>query len=290
VRLFLDDSCYPSFIEIAVVQSIAEVSAEAWDALAGEDDPFLEHAFLSTLEASDSVSARAGCVPRLVLARDDGKLVGAVPLYLKTNSQGEFIFDWGWADASERSGVPYYPKLVAAIPFTPATGRRLLVAPGATDAGSVVEALLGGVDDVAKQERASSVHVLFCTDDEKRALAARHYLPRLSLQFHWHNRPERPFESFEDYLSTFRSRNRKQVRKEREAGGRARPRPARRDGSGARGRRLARAAPPLPHERAAAPRHPLPHAGVLRARARDAGPPPRRDARDARDRDRRRGR
>jgi len=202
-------------IEIEVAERIADVPAEAWDALAGEDDPFLEHAFLATLEASGSVGARAGCVPRLVLARQAGQLVGAVPLYLKTNSQGEFIFDWGWADASERAGIPYYPKLVAAIPFTPATGRRLLVRAGA-DAAAVVEALLGGVDDVAKQERASSVHVLFCTDEEKRALAAHRWLPRLSLQFHWHNRPERPFESFEDYLSTFKSRNRKQVRKERE--------------------------------------------------------------------------
>jgi predicted N-acyltransferase len=153
-----------------------------------------------------------------VLARQpaDGRLVGAVPLYLKTNSYGEFIFDWGWADASERAGIPYYPKLVAAIPFTPATGRRLLVAPGA-DTAAVVEALLAGVDDVARQERVSSVHVLFCTEPEKAALAERRYLPRLSLQFHWHNRPERPFESFEDFLSTFRSRNRKQVRKERQA-------------------------------------------------------------------------
>jgi hypothetical protein len=166
------------------------------------------------------VGARAGCLPRLVLAREGAgpsrRLVGAVPLYLKTNSQGEFIFDWGWADASERSGIPYYPKLVAAIPFTPATGRRLLVLPGASDAPAIVEALLGGVEDVAREERASSVHVLFCTEEDKAALAARRYLPRLSLQFHWHNRAERPFESFDDYLATFRSRNRKQVRKERQ--------------------------------------------------------------------------
>jgi predicted N-acyltransferase len=162
------------------------------------------------------VGARAGCEPRLVLARRGGQLVGAVPLYLKTNSYGEFIFDWGWADASERAGIPYYPKLVAAVPFTPATGRRLLLRPDA-DAAAVTEALLAGVDDVARQERVSSVHVLFCTEAEKAALAAHDYLPRLSMQFHWHNRPDRPFESFDDFLSTFRSRNRKQVRKERQA-------------------------------------------------------------------------
>jgi predicted N-acyltransferase len=221
---------YSDEIDIHVAQSINEVPAEAWDALAGPDDPFLEHAFLATLEASDSVGARAGCEPRLVLAREGGqggssgrrgspgRLVGAVPLYLKTNSQGEFIFDWGWADAAQRAGLRYYPKLVAAIPFTPATGRRLpvLEGPGAPPAAEVHAALLAGVREVAAQERASSVHFLFCTEDEKALLGRHEYLPRLSLQFHWHNRPERPFESFDDYLSTFRSRNRKEVHKERQ--------------------------------------------------------------------------
>ncbi len=159
-------------------------------------------------------------MPRLVLARVGKRLVGAVPLYLKTNSNGEFIFDWGWADAAQRSGLRYYPKLVAAIPFTPATGRRLpvLVAPDdpkVPPAHEIVAALVAAVREVADEERASSIHFLFCTEPEKATLAAEEYLPRLSLQFHWHNRAERPFESFDDYLSTFRSRNRKQVRKER---------------------------------------------------------------------------
>jgi uncharacterized protein len=196
------------------------VPPEAWNALAGDDDPFLEHAFLAALEASDSVGARAGCEPRLVLARDHGQLVGAVPLYLKTNSYGEFIFDWGWADAAERSGLRYYPKLVAAIPFTPATGRRLpLLASagaGAPSAAEVTAALLAGVREVADEERVSSAHFLFCTEDEKATLAEAGYLPRLSLQFHWHNRADKPFESFDDYLATFKSRNRKEVRKERQ--------------------------------------------------------------------------
>jgi predicted N-acyltransferase len=190
------------------------VPAAAWDALAGEDDPFLEHGFLAALESSGSVGAAAGCVPRLVLAREGGRLVGAVPLYLKTNSYGEFIFDWSWADAAQRAGIRYYPKLVASIPFTPVTGRRLPMLPGA-DAGVVIPALLRGVRMVADEERASSVHFLFCTDTEKAALAGQSYLPRLSMQFHWHNRPDRPYESFDDYLAAFRSRNRKQVRKER---------------------------------------------------------------------------
>ena len=192
--------------------------AEEWDALAGPDDPFLEHAFLATLEASGSVGPDAGCVPRLVVAREGGRLVGAVPLYLKTNSHGEFIFDWGWADAAQRAGLRYYPKLVAAIPFTPATGRRLplLADAGTPEATRITAALLAGVADVAREERASSVHFLFCTEHEKETLARQDYLPRLSLQFHWHNREPEPFESFDDYLSTFRSRNRKEVRKERQ--------------------------------------------------------------------------
>jgi uncharacterized protein len=165
------------------------------------------------------VGARAGCTPRFVLARDSGtrRLVGAVPLYLKTNSNGEFIFDWGWANAAHRAGIRYYPKLVAAIPFTPVTGRRLLVlGEPDVDQRAVVDELLRGVAAVAEAERASSVHVLFCTEEEKQLLAAHAYAPRLSMQFHWHNRAGRPFDSFDDFLATFRSRNRKQVRKERQ--------------------------------------------------------------------------
>jgi len=154
-------------------------------------------------------------VPRLVVAREGGRLVGAVPLYLKTNSYGEFIFDWGWANAAHGSGIRYYPKLVAAIPFTPVTGHRLPLAPD-VDAAAVTSELLRGVRQLADDERVSSVHFLFCTDAEKAALAAHDYLPRLSMQFHWHNRDDRPFESFDDFLTTFRSRNRKQVRKERQ--------------------------------------------------------------------------
>jgi predicted N-acyltransferase len=203
-------------IKLEVVPTIADVPAQDWNALADDDDPFIEHAFLATLEASDSVGEEAGCLPRLVLARDAGRLVGAIPLYLKTNSYGEFIFDWAWADAAHRAGIRYYPKLVAAVPFTPATGNRLLVARDA-DAEAVTAALLEGVRQVAAEERASSVHFLFCTEAEKAALARAGYSPRLSMQFHWENRPGAPFASFDDYLSIFRSRNRKQVRKERQA-------------------------------------------------------------------------
>jgi predicted N-acyltransferase len=203
-------------IDLDILTSISRVAAGEWDGLTGDDDPFLEHAFLHALELSESVGVAAGCVPRLVLARDGGRLVGAVPLYLKTNSYGEFIFDWAWADAAQRAGIRYYPKLVAAIPFTPATGQRLLIAPGA-DARAVTRQLLRGIDQVATDERASSVHFLFCTEAEKHSLADGRYAPRLSMQFHWENRSPARFADFDDYLSIFRSRNRKQVRKERAA-------------------------------------------------------------------------
>jgi uncharacterized protein len=160
------------------------------------------------------VGRRAGAEPRFVLVRDSGRLVGAVPLYLKTNSYGEFIFDWSWANAAHRGGIPYYPKLVAAVPFTPATGRRLLVAPDA-DAEAVMARLIEGMRGVAEQERASSLHVLFCTEEELPPLARHGLGSRLSMQFHWHNRPGRPYRDFDDYLMAFKSRHRKQVRRER---------------------------------------------------------------------------
>ena len=119
-------------MEVSVVDKISRVSAEEWDALTGESNPFIEHAFLSALEESGSVGSSSGWSPAHVLVRDDGgKLVGAAPLYVKDNSYGEYIFDWGWARASEQAGLPYYPKLVAAVPFTPAQGRRLLTHPDA---------------------------------------------------------------------------------------------------------------------------------------------------------------
>ena len=223
VHSILDETNAPSrqgaSIDIEVIGSIARVSAHEWDALVGDADPFVEHAFLSALEVSGSVGADAGCVPRFVLARDGGRLIGAVPLYLKVHSYGEYIFDWGWADAAERAGIRYYPKLVAAVPFTPSTGHRLLMAPDA-DAAAVSDALLRGVRAIAEAERVSSVHFLFCTEAESQTLACddnARYLPRLSMQFHWENRLDRPFVDFDDYLSSFRSRNRKHVRKERAA-------------------------------------------------------------------------
>lgn len=194
----------------------------------GPDEAFLEHAFLSALERSRSVSERAGCEPRLVLAWEGPRLVGAVPLYLKQHSYGEFVFDWSWAGAAARAGEAYYPKLVAFAPYTPVSGRRLLTRPD-VDARAVWSCLREGIRAVADDEGASSVHVLFCTREERDFLcegdeddprptaqaSSEPFLPRLGLQFHWQNRPEAPFASFAEFLETFRAPNRKQVRKER---------------------------------------------------------------------------
>ena len=154
-----------------------------------------------------------------MLAREGQRLVGAVPLYLKTNSYGEFIFDWGWANAAHRSGVRYYPKLVAAIPFTPVTGQRLPIDPEpARRRGRGRHRRDAARDPASSPTTSARRRCISCSARRARRPRSRaaEYLPRLSMQFHWHNRAERPFESFDDFLTTFRSRNRKQVRKERQ--------------------------------------------------------------------------
>ncbi|MEZ4255746.1 MAG: GNAT family N-acetyltransferase [Polyangiales bacterium] len=202
-------------MRVAVLSSLDEVAPEAWDALAGDDDPFVEHAFLSALERSGAVGAEAGWVPMHVTVWDDSELVGALPLYLKDHSYGEFIFDWAWADASSRLGAPYYPKLVSMVPLTPATGRRLLVREDDPRRADIVRTLRAGCLELAERTRASSVHILFTTDGEAAALAEDGPLfRRLSSQFHWHNRGYADFDAF---LAEFRANVRKQTRRERSA-------------------------------------------------------------------------
>ena len=200
----------------------ADVSAADWDALAQEadpDNPFIEHAFLSGLETSRSVGVGTGWNPRFVTAVDEsGRLVGAIPAYLKQHSYGEFVFDWGWAGASERAGIPYYPKLVAAIPFTPATGNRILTRQG-ENADAIRAALIEGFMDAARKTGASSAHVLFCTRGEQDALLKADFAARTGYQYHWHNRSDKPYGGSSEYLAEFRSQNRKQIRKERERAG-----------------------------------------------------------------------
>ena len=199
-------------MQTELVTSISKVDPAAWDQLAGADDPFVEHAFLSALEQSGSVGPGSGWLPQHMLLRANGALLGALPVYLEEHSYGEYVFDFGWANAAMRAGIRYYPKLVSMVPFTPATGRRFLIAPGA-DEQAVVSGLLDGVLDARQALRASSVHIHFMSPHEAQLVARDgRFSPRLSSQFHWNNRG---FSSFDDHLATFRSAVRKEVRKER---------------------------------------------------------------------------
>lgn len=199
-------------MQTQLVTSISDVDPAAWDRLAGADDPFVEHAFLSALEQSGSVGDGSGWLPQHMLLRRGEELVGALPLYLKDHSYGEYVFDFGWANAAMRAGIRYYPKLVSMVPFTPATGRRFLIAPG-EDEQAVVSGLLDGVLEARQKLRASSVHIHFMSPHEAQLVERDGRLRgRLSSQFHWHNRG---YATFDDHLATFRSAVRKEVRKER---------------------------------------------------------------------------
>lgn len=198
---------------VKILASIHDIVPEDWNACAGADDPFVSHAFLAALEDSGSVSVQSGWIPRHLAAYDDsGRLIGCAPAYLKTHSYGEYVFDWSWADAYERAGGRYYPKLQVAIPFTPITGNRLLVRKGAPTA--IVDALGSGLIKLAQRLGLSSAHVTFTTETQWEHLERLGFLPRIGHQFHWHNRG---YRDFNDFLSELSSRKRKAIRKERKA-------------------------------------------------------------------------
>lgn len=199
-------------IAVRVLRRIDEVPAAEWDACAGTACPFVRHAFLRALEDSESVGAEAGWQPQhLVVPDSDGTLLGAVPLYLKSHSYGEYVFDWGWAEAYERAGGRYYPKLQASVPFTPVTGPRLMVRAGA-DEPAIRAALTAGLLELARRYGVSSLHVTFPTREEWDHLGAAGFLLRKGLQYHWENRG---YRSFDDFLAALSSRKRKAIRKER---------------------------------------------------------------------------
>jgi predicted N-acyltransferase len=197
-------------VRVAVLQGVRDVAPEAWDALVGEDgSPFLEWAWLSALEESEAASAETGWLPQHLTLWDGDRLVGACPLYVKAHSRGEFVFDHGWATAAERAGIPYYPKLLVGVPFTPAAGARFLAA--AADRPRVIPLLASAIEDACRSEGFSSAHVNFCLPDEVEALAARGWLRRIGYQYQWRNAG---FGSFDDYLASLRSKRRNQVRRE----------------------------------------------------------------------------
>ena len=208
-------------LSIRLVGSTGDLDAAAWDALDHGASPFLRYGYLRALEESGSIDAAAatpgarrrrgsGWTSVYILAERGGRLVGGVPAFVKSHSYGEYIFDWGWANAAERAGVAYYPKIVVAAPMTSASGRRILLAPGAPD--ETLAGLVAGVRALADDAEASSIHWLFCTAEEQAQLEAHGFFGRVTMQFHWKNRG---YHTFDDFLGALKSRKRKQLRKER---------------------------------------------------------------------------
>ena len=198
---------------ISTHKSMAEIDARDWDACAGGDNPFVSHCFLQALEESGSVQPETGWGPHHLTLQDPaGEIVGAIPLYLKGHSHGEYVFDWAWADAYERAGGRYYPKLLSAVPFTPVTGPRLMVR---QDAGHTMclKALGSGMIQLAERYGLSTIHVNFLEDSPCDTLEELGYLRRTGLQFHWRNGG---YQTFDDFLGDLSSRKRKSIRKERE--------------------------------------------------------------------------
>ena len=199
-------------MRLAIAQSIHDIRPGDWNTLHGTDNPFLRHAFLAALETNGAVGGDSGWHPQYLLLTDNERLLGAVPLYLKEHSFGEFVFDWAWADAYARAGLNYYPKLVASVPYTPVTGHRLLIRPDADRAG-VTARLIDAAVEHARQLRVSSLHWLFVTGDEQTALTDYGLLHRQGCQFHWQNDG---YSSFDDFLQALSSRKRKKIRQERQ--------------------------------------------------------------------------
>jgi predicted N-acyltransferase len=198
-------------ITVKVLNGIGEVAAAEWDACATDGNPFVRHAFLAALEESGSATPRTGWQPAHLVALDaQGRVQGAVPAYFKGHSYGEYVFDHAWANAYERAGGSYYPKLQVAVPFTPVTGPRLLLRP---DAGpAVLPALIQALEELVRRTGLSSAHVTFPLEAEYRRLGEAGWLQRLGTQYHWENRG---YGAFDDFLGTLNARKRKAVKRER---------------------------------------------------------------------------
>lgn len=198
-------------MNISVIEHLEDIPAAEWNALAGDSNPFLRHEFLVALERHACVGENAGWIPQHLVAHDSGQLVGAAPMYLKFNSYGEFVFDWAWADAYARSGLPYYPKLVVTVPYTPATGARLLLA-NAAGQEAVAGRLIEGALEHARRLQVSSLHWLFTTAQDTARLERNEFMRRTGCQFHWSNPG---YRDFSDFLSTLTSEKRKKIKQER---------------------------------------------------------------------------
>ena len=198
-------------ISIQVITKISDIPSEDWDACAGKSNPFVSHAFLYALEESGSVTDKTGWLPQHLLVNDkNDQVVACMPIYLKNHSYGEYIFDWGWAEAYNRAGGAYYPKLQAAVPFTPATGPRMLVKDGYSD--RYYQVLMSGMIQLAQKHKVSSLHITFPPKDQWDRFGESGFIKRISKQFHWENKG---YTDFDDFLSELTSRKRKSIKKER---------------------------------------------------------------------------
>jgi len=197
-------------LQLSLHTSVHDIAAEEWDSCAGAQNPFVSHAFLAAVEDSGSASARTGWMPQHAALRDEaGTLLACAPMYAKSHSYGEYVFDHGWARAFEQAGGDYYPKLQVAAPFSPVPGPRLLIRPSSDlPLRTMGEALA----QACRQLQLSSVHVTFCTQTEYESLGEAGWLQRLGVQYHWHNQG---FSSFDDFLESLTSRKRKSIRRER---------------------------------------------------------------------------
>lgn len=199
-------------LELRIVERVSTVPAEEWNALVRDDaSPFVEHTWLDCLEEAGCVGEKSGWLPHHLVLYEDDKVVAAAPAYLKTNSEGEFIFDWSWADLASRLGLPYYPKLVLAVPFTPATGHRVLWHPS-RDRAETVAIFAKALTTITKELGLSSAHVLFPDQAEADLWGRAGFLIRSSVQYHWSNSG---FSTFEDFLKTLPQKKRTQIRRER---------------------------------------------------------------------------
>ena len=201
----------PKSWQCEIVTELSQIHAEAWDALGDPDSPFIEHAFLSSLEQSRCVGGSTSWQPHHFLLYEDRQLIGALPFYIRCDSYGEYVFDQVWAEAYAQAGLNYYPKGLVAFPFTPVNGRRILRNPD-YDFGAVAEALLDKLFQTAEAKQLSSIHFLFLSEAEKSFLETKGFLTRINSQFHWKNKA---YQDFEHYLTELKSERRKQIKKER---------------------------------------------------------------------------
>jgi predicted N-acyltransferase len=197
-------------MDVRILCSLEDVSATEWNRLCDEH-PLLRHEFLVAMERHDCVSRNFGWQSAHITVYDGETLVGACPAYLKTNSYGEFVFDHTWADAYQRAGLPWYPKLVSAVPYTPATGNRLLTAPG-SDRDGIRKLMIEAAISMSREQELSSAHFLFTTEAETQMLEQHGLMRRLGCQFHWHNQG---YRCFDDFLAGLSSSKRKKIRRER---------------------------------------------------------------------------